>query len=77
LITLNLALASLEPVMSLPTYEQAVTKPLLVEIVQPYLTPHDLAVASRVCKSWEKLCTPILWRDPVKILAKQDLPYCM
>lgn len=74
-IVLELTLTLLESTMSLPTYEQAVAKPLLVELVLPYLTPHDLTVASRVCKLWEKSYTPILWRDPVKILAKQDLPF--
>lgn len=63
--------------MSLPTYEQAVAKPLLIELVAPYLHAHDLAVASRVSKEWEKACSSLLWDDPLKTLSNKKNPYSM
>lgn len=63
--------------MSLPTYDQAVKRPLIIELVASYLEAHQLTVASRVCKSWEKACIPLLWGNPLKSLAKYDNPYSM
>ena len=62
--------------MSLPTYEQAVARPRIIELVAPYLEAPNLAVASCVSKEWEKTCAPFLWGDPLKTLAKHDQPYC-
>lgn len=63
--------------MSLPTYEQAVAKPHIIEFVAPYLEAHELSIASRVAKIWEKTCISLLWADPVKTLAKYESPFGM
>jgi hypothetical protein len=63
--------------MSLPTYEQAVAKPDIIELVAPYLESRELATASRVSKTWEKACTPLLWGDPLWSVAKKENPFGM
>jgi hypothetical protein len=61
--------------MSLPTYQQAVTKPFVLDFVASYLNAKDLARASLVSKSWEMACAPHLWGSPLKFLAEMPAPF--
>ena len=68
--------------MSLPPlYEEVIGRHKnaligVLVLLAPSLEPTDLAACTRVCKAWHEIVLPLLWANPIRVLATKDNPFC-
>ncbi|PQE08406.1 leucine rich repeat domain-containing protein [Rutstroemia sp. NJR-2017a BBW] len=60
--------------MSLPTYQEAVDGPEVLEVVAPYLGDQDLVACCQVDHYFKSIFGAYLWKDPFKNLASKANP---
>ncbi|CAG8961160.1 hypothetical protein HYFRA_00002703 [Hymenoscyphus fraxineus] len=59
----------------LPSYKQAIAGPGIPLLISSYLDAADLLLCARVNKEWNNVFNPLIWADPVGIIAKQSNPF--
>jgi hypothetical protein len=63
--------------MSLPTYQEAVDGPDVLELVAPYLGDQELVACCQVDHYFKSIFGAYLWKHPFKNLDAKANPCCM